>query len=42
MHVEDVIRLSRDEEYIACASVRISAKDADVIVRDYNHALLKM
>ena len=41
MHVEDVIRLSRDEEICAWASARISAKDADVIVCDYNHVFIE-
>ena len=41
MHVEDVIRLGRDEEICAWASARISAKDADVIVCDYNHVFIE-
>jgi len=41
MHVEDVIKLGRDEKTCAWSSARISAKDADVIVCDYNHVFIE-
>jgi DNA excision repair protein ERCC-2 len=41
MHVEDVIKFSRDSEICAWASVRIAAKEADVIVCDYNHIFIE-
>jgi len=41
MHVEDVIKLSRQENICAWASARIAAKDADIIVCDYNHVFIE-
>lgn len=41
MHVEDVIKLSRDEKICSWAAARIAAKDADVIVCDYNHVFIE-
>lgn len=41
MHVEDIIKLGRDEKICPWASARISAKDADVIVCDYNHVFIE-
>jgi len=41
MHVEDVIKLSRQGNICAWASARIAAKDADIIVCDYNHVFIE-